>query len=170
MSIRIRRRIHGRVVVALALWVGGTASAELPRQPVLPLELAQRMVQACVDMSGQRGWNMHIAIKDRGDNLITYARMDNTALGAGSIAMQKASASARMPWSTSMLGRMAFNPETGNPTGLAFVEGNILFGGGLPIMTADGHHLGGIGVSGGSPQQDEECAQAGIDAVAEELR
>jgi glc operon protein GlcG len=168
--MRIEMRVAAALGAALLTAAAATAGAQLPRQPVLTLELAQRMVNACVELSTERGWNMHVAIKDAGDNLVVYARMDGTPLGAGSIAMQKASASARMPWSTSMLGRMAFDQETGNPTGLAFVEGNILFGGGLPIMTSDGVHLGGIGVSGGSPQQDEECAQAGIDAVSDELR
>jgi uncharacterized protein GlcG (DUF336 family) len=42
--------------------------------------------------------------------------------------------------------------------------------GGLPIVTGSGKPLGGIGVSGAPAEVDEKCAQAGIDAVAEELR
>ena len=45
-----------------------------------------------------------------------------------------------------------------------------MFAGGLPILTADGAQLGGIGVSGATSDQDEQCAQAGIDAIADELR
>jgi uncharacterized protein GlcG (DUF336 family) len=37
-------------------------------------------------------------------------------------------------------------------------------------MTADKAHIGGIGVSGGTADQDETCAQAGIDAVQDVLR
>ena len=37
-------------------------------------------------------------------------------------------------------------------------------------MNAAGEHLGGIGVSGASAGDDELCAQAGIDAVAEMLK
>jgi uncharacterized protein GlcG (DUF336 family) len=159
---------------ALFVWVliagsTTTATAELPRHPVLTLEVAQQMVDACVKLSQEQGWRMHVAIKDSGDNLVIYARMDGSSLGSGEIAMQKASVSAKAPWSTAQLGQMAFNPQTGAPTGMAFVAGNILFAGGLPILTADGVHLGGIGVSGGLPQQDEQCAQAGIDAVKADL-
>ena len=35
-------------------------------------------------------------------------------------------------------------------------------GGGLPVAV-DGHVVGGIGLSSGTPQQDMDCAQAGID-------
>jgi glc operon protein GlcG len=40
----------------------------------------------------------------------------------------------------------------------------VTFGGGLPISIG-GAVVGGIGVSGGSVEQDIECAQAGIDAI-----
>ena len=39
-----------------------------------------------------------------------------------------------------------------------------MFGGGLPIVQ-DGMRIGGIGVSGGSAEQDEECARAGLAAI-----
>ena len=35
-------------------------------------------------------------------------------------------------------------------------------GGGLPVMV-DGEVVGGIGISSGTPQQDMDCAQAGLD-------
>jgi uncharacterized protein GlcG (DUF336 family) len=44
----------------------------------------------------------------------------------------------------------------------------VVFGGGLPIRrpAAEGGALiGGIGVSGGSAEQDEACARAGLQAV-----
>ena len=45
----------------------------------------------------------------------------------------------------------------------------IIFAGGLPII-ADGTVIGGVGVSGATGDQDEECAQAGLDAVADMLK
>ena len=41
----------------------------------------------------------------------------------------------------------------------------MLIGGGIPI-TIDGQIVGAIGVSTGTPAQDIECAQAGVDALA----
>ena len=40
----------------------------------------------------------------------------------------------------------------------------VVFGGGLPILV-NGEKLGGIGVSGGSEDQDIECAKAGLDVL-----
>ena len=40
----------------------------------------------------------------------------------------------------------------------------VIFGGGLPIVE-NGVRIGGIGVSGGSAEQDEECAKAGLAAI-----
>jgi len=40
----------------------------------------------------------------------------------------------------------------------------VIFGGGLPIVE-NGVRIGGIGVSGGSAEQDEECARAGLKAI-----
>ena len=37
-------------------------------------------------------------------------------------------------------------------------------------MAGDGAHLGAIGVSGGTGDQDEACAQAALDAVADQLK
>ena len=54
--------------------------------------------------------------------------------------------------------------------GIAYIPGIATFEGGLPIMTADGKHIGSIGVSGASAEQDGICAQAGIDAVKNDLK
>jgi len=37
--------------------------------------------------------------------------------------------------------------------------------GGVPIYSADGILLGGVGVSGGKPADDAACAAAGIEAA-----
>jgi uncharacterized protein GlcG (DUF336 family) len=50
------------------------------------------------------------------------------------------------------------------------VTGRDAFAGGLPIMTADNVQIGAIGVSGGTADQDETCAQAGIDGAKDWLK
>ncbi len=42
--------------------------------------------------------------------------------------------------------------------------------GGLPIKMANGKLVGAIGVSGATSDQDEECAMAGIAAIAGMLK
>jgi uncharacterized protein GlcG (DUF336 family) len=71
-----------------------------------------------------------------------------------------------------MLGELAFGKE-GKPAtvpGIADVPGVIAFAGGLLIMTADKVHIGGIGVSGGTSDQDEDCVKVGLDAVQDDLK
>jgi uncharacterized protein GlcG (DUF336 family) len=53
--------------------------------------------------------------------------------------------------------------------GIVHVPGLVTFAGGLPIVTAKGEHLGSIGVSGATADQDEQCAQAALDAVKTDL-
>ena len=45
----------------------------------------------------------------------------------------------------------------------------IIFGGGVPLK-ADGRVVGAVGVSGGTPDQDHEVAEAGAAAFAPEGR
>jgi glc operon protein GlcG len=155
----------GAVIVSLA---GTQAGSAVPRQPVLPLALAQKMVAACVALAVRENWKMHIAVKDAGDDLVTYARMDGSPIGSQQGAMLKASSAASIGISTGMLAKFAFDPKTGAPTATAFIPGAVPMAGGLPIKVGN-VLVGGIGVSGAMPQQDEACAQAGLDAVAADL-
>ena len=46
----------------------------------------------------------------------------------------------------------------------------MIFPGGVPIITETGVQIGGVGVSGATGDQDEQCAQAGIDAIRSLLK
>ncbi|MDB5662469.1 MAG: uncharacterized protein JWN59_807 [Sphingomonas bacterium] len=165
------KRSDRRVMLAATmLWLGAApANSALPRRPVLPLAVAQKMVDACVTLATREKWKMHIAVKDAGDGLLAYARMDGAPFGSQQGAMLKASNAASIGIPTSLLARLAFDPKTGSPTAVAFIPGAVPMAGGLPIKVGE-VLLGGIGVSGGMLQQDEACAQAGIDAVQAELK
>ena len=87
--------------------------------------------------------------------------MDGAYLGSGDIALHKAQTSARFPFPTRGVQELAYGKDLkgGMVPGLALVPGIIAFAGGLPIMTEGKVHIGGIGVSGGTSDQDETCAQ-----------
>jgi uncharacterized protein GlcG (DUF336 family) len=175
MSLRVRLRpvrlpFAGAVATAL-LSAGATTSAvaDLPTRPMLPLAVAQKMIDTCVRFAKDKGIAVHIAIKDASDHLVAFARMDDTSIGGETVALGKATTSARGPWSTRQVGKAAFDPKTGAPNSVAFLPDTVLMPGGLPIMTNTGRHLGGIGVSGSTADNDEGCAQAALDAVKSEL-
>lgn len=148
-----------------ALLAAGPASA-------FELDTAKAMAAGCEAKAMQEGWNMNIAVVDAGADLVYFERMDGAFLGSVEIAQMKAETSAKLPFPTRMVGEIAFGKdgEPGRTPGLAFVEGLTAFPGGLPIKQADGTLLGAIGVSGGTGDQDEACAQAALDAVADKLQ
>jgi uncharacterized protein GlcG (DUF336 family) len=159
-----------RTAVALAL-VSAFAVAAAPavaqqKKTVLALETAGKMAQACIDKAKAEGWKMNIAILDDGGNLKHFVRMDGAFLGSIQISQLKANTSASFPFSTKQVGEIV---QTRVP-GLAFVPGLVTFEGGLPIITASGEHIGSIGVSGATAEQDGICAQAALDAVKNDLK
>ena len=163
-----------RLVVATASPIGLTlnlavATEAAEERPILTGAAAMKMVHGCLSKASAEGWLMHIAILDNHGNLKAYHRMDDAQLLSQQVSMAKARSSAVSPRSTKQWGESAF-PNGGGPTAAAFVPDIIYFEGGLPIMTADGQHVGGIGVSGDTGANDAICAQAGIDAAAEDLR
>jgi glc operon protein GlcG len=136
------------------------------------LEIAKRMADACEAKAVEEGWRMNVAVVDAGADLVLFQRMDGAFLGSVDIAQMKARSSAMFPFPTRGLSEIAFGKdgEPGRTPGLAFVPGLAAFPGGLPIQTADGAHIGAIGVSGGTGDEDEACAQAALDAVADQLK
>ena len=147
------------------LVAAGTAGA-IEQRPILTLEVAKKMAAACEARAKQEGWKMNIAILDSGGNMKHFSRMDDSFLKSIEIAMIKAQTSAGLPFSTKQVGEIA---ATRVP-GIAHIPGIATFEGGLPIMTADGKHIGSIGVSGASAEQDGMCAQAALDAVKNDLK
>ena len=140
--------------------------SKLLSKPELSMALAQKMAMACV--SHQRDTNgppVDIAIYDDGAKLIYFVAMDGTSSGTGPTAMAKAESAARFRFPSAEIGGwVKGNPAVGHVPGLLGVRG------GLPIFTAGGKPLGGIGVSGAPAEVDEKCAQAAIDAVSAELQ
>ncbi|MGB1883583.1 MAG: GlcG/HbpS family heme-binding protein [Gammaproteobacteria bacterium] len=158
-----------RCILLLSVLFGSNAIA-LDSQPVLALDLAKQMADACEALAVESGWRkVNVAIYDAGGNLKLFRRQDGAFMHSIQIAQLKARTSAGLPRATRALGDIA-NKNPGRMHGIEQVPGLVIFPGGLPIMTAGGDHIGGIGVSGATADQDEKCAQAGIDAVAAQLR
>ena len=130
------------------------------------------MAAACEAKAKQENWKMNIAVVNDGANLVYFEHMDGAFLGSIYISQHKAMTSANFPFPTRTFGELAFGKDgkPGMVPGIADVPGIITFAGGLPIMTGNKVQIGGIGVSGGTSDQDEECARAGLNAVADDLK
>ena len=158
---------------AILLAVGlSQQAAALDKTSMLSLDLARKMAAGCEAKAKEMSWKMNISIVDSGANQIFFERMDGAYLGSGDIARHKAETSARFPFPTRGVEQLAYGKDLkgGTLPGLALVPGIVAFAGGLPVMTEDKAHIGAIGVSGGTADQDETGAQAGIDAVKDALK
>ena len=150
-------------LASIATLSAGAVQAQ-EMKPVISLATARAIADGCEAKSKAEGWKMVIAVVDDGANLKYYSRMDGSFLVSVEIARLKAETSARVPLPSRKWGEFSTMIK-----GLDLVPGMISFAGGLPIM-AGGKHIGGVGVSGGSADQDEVCAQAGLDAAKDLLK
>ena len=103
---------------------------------------------------------------DSGANVIYFERMNNSFLNSIEIAMLKAETSKGLPFSTKVLEELA----SSSLPGIVHILGIVTFEGGLPITTLEGTHIGSIGVSGASAEDDGICAQIAIDCIDVHLR
>ncbi len=145
--------------------------AAFENHPVLNLDTAQKIAAGCQAEAVKHGWKMSVSVVDAGANPIYFHRADGAYIGSGEIANLKAQNSAKMQMPTSLLEEFSFGKDKkGGPApGLAHIPGFITLAGGLPIKTSK-NFLGAVGVSGGMPNEDEACAQAGLDAVKPVLK
>jgi len=151
-------------VAAVAMFASAPGFAQ-DKKTTLNLDTAKKIAAGCVAKAKAEGWRMNIAILDDGGNLKYFERMDGSFRGSIAIAQLKANTSTMFPFPTKALGEIAQRIP-----GIAHVPGIATFEGGLPIKTAAGDHIGAIGVSGASAEQDGVCAQAGLDAAAADLK
>ena len=155
------------LIISVPVFFASNAAAN--EEASFTLEMAKKMADACEALAEKKSWRkINIAIYDDGGNLKLFRRQDNSYLHSIKIAQLKAQTSAGLPMSTRQLGDLAFKDKE-RPHGIEYVEGFVVFPGGLPILTSNGVQLGGIGVSGATAAQDEECAQAGLEAISKEL-
>jgi glc operon protein GlcG len=159
------------LLMALIILCNSPALA-MNQSPVLSLDLAKKMAAGCEAKAKEMNWKMNISVVDSGANQVFFEKMDGAYLGSGDIALHKAQTSARFPFPTRGVEQLAYGKDLkgGALPGLAMVPGIVAFAGGLPVMTADNVHIGAIGVSGGTADQDEICAQAGLDAAKDSLK
>ena len=160
-------------IVAVSVIFVSKAALSLETKTIIELQLAKKMADACEAKKATTDWRpLNIAIVDSGADLILFRRQNGAFLGSVDIAINKAKSAVMIPYPTRAIGDLAYGKD-GNPgrlPGIATVDFLVPFAGGLPIRTQNGDLLGAIGVSGATGDQDEECAQAALDAIKEDLK
>ena len=129
-------------------------------RPELTLADCLKISAAAEAEAKKNGWNVAIAILDDGGHLLHFIRMDGATPANAVIAVEKGLTAA---FSRLSSGKWQEIVKSGRPEMLK-MPGILPVQGGVPIV-ADGTCVGGVGVSGVQSHQDEQIAQAGIDAL-----
>ena len=132
-------------------------------QSVVSTEAVSVALEAAVAKAAELGVKINVAVADSGGNLSGFLRMPGAFVQSIDIAIDKAYTSAGFGFATAQWAGILQGDEAlrlGMPTR----PRNVVFGGGLP-MREGGALIGGIGVSGGSAEQDEICARAALQAL-----
>jgi glc operon protein GlcG len=155
-----------RTTLALALWTliltspgGATENFTLDR-PVLSLEAARRIIAAAEAEATARGVGVVTVVVDASGTIIELSRMDAAQVASVNVGIGKARTAAiyRRP-------SRDFEEQirNGRVAALALADATPLQGG-VPVLVA-GRVVGAVGVSGDTPQVDEEIALAGAAAL-----
>jgi len=121
---------------------------------------AQKMAAAGEAEARKNNWNIAIAILDAGANLVVFHKMDDTQLGSIDVAIGKARTAVKFKRPTKAIEDLI----AGGRAAFLALEGVTPLQGGLPVIV-DGKVIGAVGVSGVLSSQDEQVAQAAINAL-----
>jgi uncharacterized protein GlcG (DUF336 family) len=162
-----RKRISGGVIAAVVALLCGAANAaaeDLPKESVLPLQLATRAAQTAIESCKKDGYRVSASVVDRAGILRAMGRADGAGPHTVDSSRKKAYTAASLRRPTTELADMIAKV----PALQALRDMNhdiLMLGGGLPIEIG-GEVVGAIGV-GGAPgaHLDDACAQAGLDAI-----
>ena len=130
--------------------------------PSIRLESAKQAAAAALTEARRNSWTMVVAVVDIAGELVYFEKMDDSQNGSVKVAVAKARSAALFKRPTK-----AFQDTlTATDDGLRILglDGAVPVEGGIPLAI-DGLIVGAIGVSGGTSQQDGECANAGVGAL-----
>jgi glc operon protein GlcG len=153
------------VVAALVLMPAIGTKAQLPTKQVLTLDVAKKIAAASEAEAKKRGATVVIAVVDDGGYLLVLERLDDTQVASVEVGVAKARTAAIFRRPSKVFEDQVKN---GRVAALA-LPGAVALQGGVPIII-DGKVVGAVGVSGNSPQEDEDIAKVGADYAVEAIK
>jgi glc operon protein GlcG len=142
------------LALTLLLSLATAAKSELPVKKVLTLDAAKKIAAVAEAEAKKRGATVVIVVVDDGGHLLLLERLDDTQVASVEVGIGKARTAAifRRP-------SKVFEDQVrdGRVAALA-LPGATPLQGGVPIIY-EGKVIGAIGVSGNTPQEDEDIAK-----------
>jgi glc operon protein GlcG len=144
------------VLIFLTTMMTMPVEAQLMEKKILTLEAAKKIAAAAETAAKRKNAKVVIAIVDDGGHLVLLERLDDTQVASVEVGIGKARTAAifRRP-------SKVFEDQVrkGRIAALG-LPGVTPLQGGIPIVY-NGKVIGAIGVSGETPQEDEDIAKAG---------
>jgi uncharacterized protein GlcG (DUF336 family) len=121
------------------------------------LDLALAMCTTARQAAAELGALVSVAVVDAGGHLVAFTRMDGAEIAGPVLARDKAFTAVAHRCATHELGDLV--APGGDLVGMNSADGGryIAFAGGVPLWSGD-RVVGGVGVSGGSGEQDLAAA------------
>ena len=127
----------------------------------MTLDIALLLAEKVKAKAREMGVKAVVAISGRAGHPVLVQCMDDSYIASYDVAVQKSFTVVALKMSTSALKPLA--QPGGSLYGIQFTNGGkiVIFGGGEPLVNADGDIIGGLGISGGSEAQDSALAAFG---------
>ncbi len=149
------------IAISIGALIAHASADELPAKPFLNLAAARRVAAAAEADAQKRGLGVVVAVVDDSGTLLVLERLDDTQIASVDVAIGKARTAAifRRPSGV-------FEDQIKNGRVAALAQpGATALRGGVPLIY-QGRVVGAVGVSGDSPQIDEDIARAGAAAIS----
>ena len=131
---------------------GGNCKHESPQK--MTIAMAKELAEAVEKAATILGVKVVVAIRDEGANLVLLHAMDDSYIASVQASQDKAYTAVALKMPTHIA---LDESRSGSLDGLTNGNGILLLGGGYPLRT-DKKIYGGIGVSGGTKEQDTTLA------------
>ncbi len=131
------------------------------------LEQAQTIIEGALSAAADAGMNaLCVVVLDSGGHLKAMARQDGVPFGRVDVARGKAKGAISIGANSRQLEQMALDrPYFINGAASAIGGDLVPVAGGLIIVDNEGNHIGAVGISGDTSDNDEKAALAGIAAA-----
>ncbi len=148
--------LRGIFIALFLLTIIIPAQAQVVEKKVLTLEAAKKIVAAAEAEAKKRNARVVIAVVDDGGRLIFLERLDDTQVASVEVGIGKARTAAIFRRPSKVFEDQV---KAGRVAALG-LPGATPLQGGIPI-TYEGKVVGAIGVSGETPEEDEDIAKVG---------
>jgi len=158
----MQRSLRLFFLILILATAASVSPAQTPPPPAygmpVGLENAKKVASAAIAEARKNSFTMAIAVVDTAGNLVYFEKMDGTQTGSVNVSIEKARSAVLFKRPTKSFQDTVAQGGVG--LRMLSLPGAVAVDGGVPLIEG-GKIVGAIGASGGTSDQDGQCAQAG---------